>query len=83
MRVELTRSASTDNSDGSRTRNAVEMTGGLAFEPEVGKPLRVFLDNGKIVETTAVERIMQTGSKMLISTRNSLYQLIFQEPLTA
>ena len=81
VKVTLSR-ASTASYDGHGTLNA-DVTGGMIAEPELGKPLRVFLDNGRIVETTAIQRIVRTGSKWLIATRNSLYQLVFKEPLAA
>ena len=81
-RVTLSRASSNASYDGSGTLNTKDLSGGLVTEPELGKPLRVFLDNGRVVETTAIQRIVRTGSRWLIATRNSLYQLVFKEPLT-
>ena len=81
-RVTLSRASHTTGTH-SRTLDSGNVSGGLVTEPELGKPLRVFLDSGRVVETTAIQRIVRTGSRWLISTRNSLYQLVFQGPLTA
>jgi hypothetical protein len=79
----LTRASTTASHLGAGTLDTANLSGGLVNEPELGKPLRVFLDNGRVVETTAIQRIVRTGSQWLIATRNSLYQLVFQGPLTA
>ncbi len=48
----------------------------LPFEPSVGHSLKLFLDDGKCVQTSAVKRIVRAGSQLLVETANSLYRLV-------
>jgi hypothetical protein len=82
LRVALTRAASTLAYDGSGTLHDMDLQGDMIMAPEVGKPLQVFLDNGRMVQTTAIQRIVQAGEKWMVATRNSLYQLVFQPAAT-
>ncbi|MEO8704351.1 MAG: hypothetical protein ABI867_30130 [Kofleriaceae bacterium] len=81
QRVALSRAATTVAHDGGGTLDEMDVEGDLIFEPEIGKPLQVFLDNGRMVRTTAIERIVQAGERWMVATRNSLYQLVFQHEL--
>lgn len=47
----------------------------LTTEPEVGAPLQLFLESGKVMRTTAVEHVERHGSELVVDTTNSRYHL--------
>jgi hypothetical protein len=47
----------------------------ILSEPHVGESLQVFLDNGKMIQTTAVTKVANDDDEMIIDTRNSRYRL--------
>nr|MBA2539449.1 hypothetical protein [Deltaproteobacteria bacterium] len=44
-------------------------------EPSVGESLQVFLDSGKMMQTSTVTRVANDGNKIVVETRNSHYRL--------
>jgi len=47
----------------------------IPFEPQVGSPLQLFLESGKLMRTTRVRRVAKEGSDMVVDTENSRYRL--------
>jgi hypothetical protein len=47
----------------------------IVFEPHVGDPLQVFLDDGKLMRTSAVRRVSRQGSELVVDTQNSRYSV--------
>jgi hypothetical protein len=47
----------------------------IPSEPEVGLSLRVYLDSGKLMQTSAVKHIDRHGSELVVDTANSRYRL--------
>lgn len=47
----------------------------VMFIPNVGESMRMFLDSGKLVQTSPVTRVKNTGSEIVVETRNSRYRL--------
>jgi hypothetical protein len=52
-----------------------DVPGMIPGEPEVGSPLRLFLESGKVMQTTAVQHVARHGSELVIDTMNSRYRL--------
>jgi len=44
-------------------------------EPEVGAPLQMYLESGKVMRTTPVRKIAHEGSEWVVDTANSRYRL--------
>jgi hypothetical protein len=78
FRVALSRAATTVAYEGNGSLREMDLKGDMVFAPQIGRPLQVFLDNGRMVQTTAIQRIVQAGERWLVATRNSLYQLVFE-----
>jgi hypothetical protein len=49
--------------------------GVIIGEPHVGESLQVFLDDGKMMQTTAVTRVEDDDGELIVDTRNSRYRL--------
>jgi hypothetical protein len=47
----------------------------MLFEPHVGDPLQLFLDDGKVVRTSAVRSISREGDEVIVDTENSRYRV--------
>ncbi len=47
----------------------------LPTDPQVGEPLQLWTDDGKLVRTTAVQHVTRSGSQIVVRTRNSRYRL--------
>jgi hypothetical protein len=45
-------------------------------DPHVGNPLQLFLDNGKVMQTSTVKRIARNGNEIVVDTVNSRYRLV-------
>ena len=56
-----------------------EVPGVIASEPHVGGALQIFLDNGKILRTSAVKRVARNDSELVVDTANSRYRLVLAE----
>ena len=52
-----------------------QMHGLMLSEPSVGDPLQLFLDNGKVMRTSAVRKISRTESELVVDTLNSRYRI--------
>lgn len=47
----------------------------MVFEPHVGDPMQLFLDNGKMLRTSAVRRVSRKGDELVVETQNSEYRV--------
>jgi hypothetical protein len=47
----------------------------IPIAPQVGAPLQMFLDSGKVMRTSEVKRVTQQGSEVVVDTLNSTYHL--------
>lgn len=47
----------------------------LMFVPATGDRLRIFLDSGKLMQTSPVTRVANDGSDLVVETRNSRYRV--------
>ena len=56
-----------------------EVPGMIAGEPQIGVPLQLFLETGKVMRTTAVQRVSHEGSELIVDTANSRYHLKLSE----
>ena len=52
-----------------------DMPAMIPFEPQVGSPLQLFLESGKLMRTTRVRAVAKEGSEMVVDTMNSRYRL--------
>jgi hypothetical protein len=43
--------------------------------PNVGEPLQMFLETGKIMRTSPVTHVEHDGAEIVVDTRNSRYRL--------
>jgi hypothetical protein len=57
------------------------ITGVLPDVPHVGEPLQVWRDDGKIMHTSTVRRVVTSGSHLEIETQNSLYHVDVVSPV--
>ena len=54
----------------------MDHVGGLiVFEPNVGDPLQLFLDDCKVHRTSIVRSVSRDGSELLVKTQNSQYRV--------
>ena len=62
--------------------NMDHVQGTMVFEPHVGDPMQLFLDNGKMIRTSIVRNVSRHGSEIVVETQNSRYrvQLTKNEP---
>ena len=51
------------------------VTGLMMFEPQVGEQMQLFLDNGKLMRTSAVRRVSRNGRELVVETMNSRYRV--------
>ena len=49
--------------------------GMMLTEPEVGDPMQLFLDDGKVMRTSAVRKVSRHGSELVVDTENSRYHV--------
>ncbi|MBA3458446.1 MAG: hypothetical protein H0T46_00680 [Deltaproteobacteria bacterium] len=47
----------------------------VMFIPSVGESMRMFLESGKLVQTSPVTRVKSEGDEIVVETRNSKYLL--------
>jgi hypothetical protein len=47
----------------------------MISEPHVGDPMQLFLDDGKVMRTSAVRRVSRNGSEVIVDTQNSRYRV--------
>ncbi|HET7505725.1 MAG TPA: hypothetical protein VFK02_32115 [Kofleriaceae bacterium] len=52
-----------------------DVPGVLPAEPQVGAPLQLFLESGKLMRTSTVKRVARRGSELVVDTANSRYRL--------
>ncbi len=57
-----------------------DVPGILTTEPEVGAQLQVFLDNGTMMRTSAVQHVESHGSELVVDTANSRYRFQWLKP---
>ena len=43
--------------------------------PNVGDPLQLFLDDGKMMRTSIVRRVSRSGPEIVVETQNSRYRV--------
>jgi len=55
--------------------NCDHVRGLMMTEPHVGDPMRLFLDNGKLMSTSEVKKVSRKGSELVVETKNSRYHL--------
>lgn len=51
-----------------------DVPGILTTEPEVGAPIQLFLDNGTMMRTSAVQHLERHGRELVVETANSRYR---------
>ena len=49
--------------------------GMMLMEPQVGDPMQLFLDDGKVMRTSAVKRVSRDGDELVVETENSRYRV--------
>lgn len=47
----------------------------VMFIPAIGESMRMFLDSGKLVQTSPVTSVANNGNEIVVDTRNSRYRL--------
>ena len=47
----------------------------MMSEPLVGDPMQLFLDDGKLMRTSAVRSVSRNGPELVIDTLNSRYRV--------
>ena len=52
-----------------------DVPGMIPAEPEVGAPMQMFLDSGKVMRTSEVRHVTHEGSDLVVDTLNSTYRL--------
>jgi hypothetical protein len=62
-----------------RDDNFHDVPGMIPFEPEVGAPMQMFLDSGKVMRTSEVRHVTHRGSELVVDTLNSTYRLKLSE----
>jgi len=55
--------------------NMNHVRGLMVFEPHVGDPMQLFLDDGKMMRTSVVRNVSRHGSEIVVDTQNSRYRL--------
>ena len=55
--------------------NMDHVRGLMVFEPHVGDPMQLFLDDGKMFRTSAVKNVSRDGSDIVVETQNSRYRV--------
>ncbi len=63
-----------DSEDDVQHESLHEVPGILTTEPEVGVQLQVFLDNGTMMRTSAVQHLERHGRELVVDTANSRYR---------
>jgi hypothetical protein len=76
MQFQPVRALITRDDDGNPSHEVLhDVPGLLPGEPEVGAPLQLFFESGKVMRTTAVKHVARRGSEMVVDTANSRYRL--------
>ena len=52
-----------------------ETPGLMITEPHVGDPMQLFLEDGKLLRTSAVRNVSRSGSELVVDTLNSRYRV--------
>lgn len=79
MEFEPVRALITREDDGDpRHEELHDVPGLIPGQPRVGVPLRLFLETGKIMDTSPVQHVARRGSQMIVDTANSRYRLTIQ-----
>lgn len=52
--------------------------GMIAGEPQLGEPMQMFLDSGKVMRTSVVKNYARRGPELVVDTANSRYRLLLQ-----
>ena len=79
MQFEPVRALITRDDDGDPRHEALhDVPGLIPGQPRVGSSLRLFLESGKIMDTSPVQHVVQRGSQMIVDTANSRYRLTIQ-----
>lgn len=55
--------------------NLDHVRGTIVFEPQVGDPMQLFLDDGKVMRTSIVKRVKRAGTELVVDTQNSRYRV--------
>lgn len=76
MHIQPVRGLITRDDDGDSQHAALhDVPAMIAGEPEIGSPLQVFFDSGKVMRTTPVQRVAHDGGELIVDTANSRYRL--------
>lgn len=76
MQFQPIRALITREQDGKPMHEALrDVPAVVPVEPQVGLPLQIFLDSGKVMRTTAVQHVSRSDSELVIDTANSRYHL--------
>jgi hypothetical protein len=76
MEFQPARALITRDDDGdSRHEPLHDVPGMISSEPEVGSPLQLFLESGKVMRTSTVRRVARHGPLLVVDTANSRYRL--------
>ncbi len=76
MQMQPVRALITRDDDNDPQHEAIhDLPGILPAEPEVGAPLQLFLESGKVMRTSTVTHVARSGSELVVDTANSRYRL--------
>jgi hypothetical protein len=79
MQFEPVRALISRDDDGDPRHEVIrDVPGVLPGQPEVGSSLRLFLESGKVMQTSPVQHVARRGSEMVVDTANSRYRLTIQ-----
>ena len=80
MQFQPTRALITRDDDGNPNHAVLrDVPAMIPGEPEIGAPLRLFLESGKVMQTTAVQHVARRGTELVVDTANSRYRLKLEE----
>jgi hypothetical protein len=76
MQFQPVRALITRDGGGDASHEALhDVAGILPAEPVVGSSLQLFLESGRVMRTSAVQRVARRGSELVVDTENSRYRL--------
>lgn len=76
MQMQPVRALITRDDDDDPEHEAIhDVPGILPAEPEIGSPLQLFLESGKVMRTSTVKNVTRRGSELVVDTANSRYRL--------
>jgi hypothetical protein len=52
-----------------------DVQGVMMSAPHVGDPMQLFLDDGKLMQTSEVRKVARHGSELIVDTLNSRYHV--------